>query len=164
MATYYITSTANTGTGTLRALVSRGSWNTVQPDPTLFPTGTSCNVSLTANFAITSNVAIRGGQTRLVITSSSYLEHGTSSSRITNVSYEDVDFRGFTSTEDGAIRVAYCSTVSFSRCSFCGISGYTAPLRASYESTPPTVIFKDCAFYGNRATRNSGGMGAISLS
>lgn len=162
MATLYITSTANTGTGTLRTLASSAAaGDVIQPSPTLFPKGTPCNVSITSSFGILQNQTIQGGQTRLVITSTSTLSHGNSSNKPSYVNYTDVDFRGFTAASGGAIHSQYCYAHTFLRCSFCGISGYTAPI-VLYSTTAPTTTFRDCAFYGNRATQNSSGaQGAI---
>lgn len=162
MATLYITSTANTGTGTLRTLCSSAAaGDVIQPSPTLFPKGTPCNVSITSSFGISQNQTIQGGQTRLVITSTSTLSHGNSSNKPSYVNYTDVDFRGFTAASGGAIHSQYCYAHTFLRCSFCGISGYTAPI-VLYSTTAPTTTFRDCAFYGNRATQNSSGaQGAI---
>ena len=162
MATLYITSTANTGTGTLRTLCSSAAaGDVIQPSPTLFPKGTPCNVSITSSFGILQNQTIQGGQTRLVITSTSTLSHGNSSNKPSYVNYTDVDFRGFTAASGGAIHSQYCYAHTFLRCSFCGISGYTAPI-VLYSTTAPTTTFRDCAFYGNRATQNSSGaQGAI---
>ena len=162
MATLYITSTANTGTGTLRTLISRASdGDTIQPDPTLFPKGTLCNVSLTATLSITKNLTIQGGQTRLVISSSGsnfYIEHGSSNVKPGYVNYTDVNFRGFYTTSSGAIRSSNCASHTFLRCSFCGIKGYTAPVTFSYLSVA-WIVFQDCAFYGNIATQNSSNAG-----
>lgn len=162
MATLYITSTANTGTGTLRNLISSASaGDVIQPSPTLFPSGTVCEVSLTATLSITKNLTIQGGQTRLVISSSGsnfYIAHGTSSSIPSYINYTDVDFRGFYSSSNGAIRCQYCQNHTFLRCSFCGIKGYSAPVAVSYSSIV-SVVFQDCAFYGNIATQNSSNAG-----
>lgn len=162
MATLYITSTANTGTGTLRTLASSAAaGDVIQPSPTLFPKGTPCNVSITSAFGILQNQTIQGGQTRLVITSTSTLSHGNSSNKPSYVNYTDVDFRGLTASSGGAIVSQYCYAHTFLRCTFCGISGYTAPI-VLYSTTAPTTTFRDCAFYGNRATQNSSGaQGAI---
>ena len=164
MATLYITSTANTGTGTLRTLISSATaGDTIQPDPTLFPKGTTCNVSLTATLSITKNLTIQGGQTRLVISPNPigynlYIGHGTSSSIPSYINYTDVDFRGFYTSSSGAIRCQYCQNHTFLRCSFCGIKGYSAPVAVSYASVV-SVVFQDCAFYGNIATQNSSNAG-----
>lgn len=162
MATLYITSTANTGTGTLRTLISSAAaGDVIQPSPTLFPSGTVCEVSLTATLSITKNLTIQGGQTRLVLSSSGsnfYIGHGTSSSIPSYINYTDVDFRGFYTTSSGAIRCQYCQNHTFLRCSFCGIKGYSAPVAVSYSSVV-SVVFQDCAFYGNIATQNSSNAG-----
>lgn len=162
MATLYITSTANTGTGTLRNLISSATaGDVIQPSPTTFPSGTVCNVSLTATLSITKNLTIQGGQTRLVLSSSGsnfYIGHGTSSSIPSYINYTDVDFRGFYSSSSGAIRCQYCQNHTFLRCSFCGIKGYSAPVAVSYSSVV-SVVFQDCAFYGNIATQNSSNAG-----
>lgn len=162
MATLYITSTANTGTGTLTALISSAAaGDVIQPDPTLFPKGTTCNVSLTSSYTFAKNLTIQGGQTRLVINSTGYIAHGSSSTKPTYVNYTDVDFRGFTATSSGAIRCQYCSNHTFLRCSFCGMSGYTAPVVVN-NTALVSATFQDCAFYGNRATQNSyGAAGAV---
>ena len=157
MATLYITSTANTGTGTLRTLISSASaGDTIQPDSTIFPRGTPCEVSLTAALTISKALTIQGSQTRLVLTSNNYLAHGTSSSKPSSVNYTKVDFRGFTATSSGSIRCQYCASHTFTRCSFCGMSGYTAPVVIN-NSSLTSATFQDCAFYGNRATQNSSG-------
>lgn len=157
MATLYITSTANTGTGTLRNLISSAAaGDVIQPSPTTFPKGTVCSVSLTSSLSITKNLTIQGGQTRLVITSTSYIAHGSSSTKPSYVNYTDVDFRGLTATSSGAIRCQYCANHTFLRCSFCGMSGYTAPVVVN-NTALESVKFQDCAFYGNRATQNSSG-------
>lgn len=162
MATLYITSTANTGTGTLRTLISSAAaGDVIQPSPTLFPSGTVCEVSLTATLSITKNLTIQGGQTRLVLSSSGsnfYIGHGTSSSIPSYINYTDVDFRGFYTSSNGAIRCQYCQNHTFLRCSFCGIKGYSAPVAVSYTSVV-SVVFQDCAFYGNIATQNSSNAG-----
>lgn len=159
MATLYITSTANTGTGTLRTLLANATaGDVIQPDPALFPKGTPCNVSLTATLSITKNLSIQGGQTRLVINSTTYIAHGSSSSVPSYINYTDVDFRGLTATSNGAIRCQYCKNHTFLRCTFCGISGYTAPVCVTYASLE-SATFQDCAFYGNRATQNSSNAG-----
>ena len=162
MATLYITSTANTGTGTLRNLISSAAaGDVIQPSPTLFPSGTVCEVSLTATLSITKNLTIQGGQTRLIISSSGssfYIEHGTSNVKPGRVDYTDVDFRGFYTTSNGAIRSSNCASHTFLRCSFCGIKGYTAPVTFSYLSVA-FIVFQDCAFYGNIATQNSSNAG-----
>lgn len=164
MATLYITSTANTGTGTLRTLISSASaGDVIQPSPTTFPSGTVCNVSLTSALTISKNLTIQGGQTRIVITSTSYIAHGSSSTKPSYVNYTDVDFRGLTATSSGAIRCQYCSNHTFLRCSFCGTSGYTAPVVVN-NTALVSATFRDCAFYGNRATQNSSGAaGAVYL-
>ena len=157
MATLYITSTANTGTGTLRTLISSAAaGDVIQPSPTTFPKSTVCSVSLTSSLSITKNLTIQGGQTRLVITSTSYIAHGSSSTKPSYVNYTDVDFRGLTATSSGAIRCQYCANHTFLRCSFCGMSGYTAPVVVN-NTALESVKFQDCAFYGNRATQNSSG-------
>lgn len=159
MATLYITSTANTGTGTLRTLISgAAAGDVIQPSPTTFPKGTACSVSLTSTLSITRNITIQGGQTRLVINSTGYIAHGSSSSIPSYINYVDVDFRGLVATSNGAIRCQYCKNHTFLRCSFCGISGYIAPVAISYSSIE-SVVFQDCAFYGNRATQNTSNAG-----
>lgn len=161
MATLYITSTANTGTGTLRTLILDASdGDVIQPDPTLFPSGTVCNVSLTATLLILKNLTIQGGQTRLVISSSGsnfYIGHGTSAN-LRYVNYTDVDFRGFYSSSNGAIRCQLCQNFTFLRCSFCGIKGAMAPVAVTNNSIVSNK-FQDCAFYGNIATQNSSNAG-----
>lgn len=162
MATLYITSTANTGTGTLRNLISSASaGDVIQPDPTLFPNGRECKVSLTATLTISKNLTIQGGQTSLTLLSSGsnfYISHGTSSSIPSYINYTDVTFRGFYTTSNGAIRCQYCQNHTFLRCSFVGIKGYSAPVAVSYASVV-SVVFQDCAFYGNIATQNSSNAG-----
>lgn len=162
MATLYITSTANTGTGTLRELISSAAaGDVIQPDPTLFPNGRECKVSLTATLTISKNLTIQGGQTSLTLLSSGsnfYIAHGTSSSIPSYINYTDVTFRGFYTTSSGAIRCQYCQNHTFLRCFFCGIKGYSAPVAVSYASVV-SVVFQDCAFYGNIATQNSSNAG-----
>ena len=169
--TCYITSTANTGTGTLRSFANASTLNSeekiIQPSPTLFPAGTPCNVQLAAGLTCNQTATIKGAQTRLVLDVSSaattevFLLFGTSSVKPVKVDFEDVDFRNFTRGSAGAITTQYCSAHTFTRCTFCGISGYHAPVYI-YATTTPTVVFQDCAFYGNRGTyANTATRGAI---
>lgn len=165
MATHYITSTANTGTGTLRTLITNATnGDTIQPDPTIFPSGTVCKTTLSANLTFTSKyVNILGAQTRIEINGANtyYFRLGSSSTGYASASQtiEDVDFVNCsstsTSTAIGPIVFYYVGTTTVRRCRAVGCTGYYAGGFKTYGSSAKGKFY-DCAAYGNRCTATSG--------
>lgn len=164
MATHYITSTANTGIGTLRTLISNATnGDTIQPDPMLFPAGTVCKITLAANLTFTSKyVNILGAQTRIEINGANtyYFRLGSSSGYASATqTIEDVDFVNCsstsTSTAIGPIVFYYVGTTIVRRCRAVGCTGYTAGGFKVYGSSAKGKFY-DCAAYGNRCTATSG--------
>lgn len=161
MATHYITSTANTGTGTLRTLILNAtSGDTIQPDPTIFPEGTVCKVTLASNLDNTlKNLTIIGSQTRLEINGENayYFRLGASGS--VPLVFRDVDFVNLysvsTNVMEGPLVFRAPNSITVTRCRAVGCTGYYAGGFKVYGSTA-TAKFYDCAAYGNRCTATSG--------
>lgn len=168
MATLYITSTANTGTGTLRQLIADASdGDIIKPHPRLFLSG-SCAITLSDSIEIAKNITIQGGNSRLIIYLQGDLRCGADARQYSNnyINFIDVDFRGlwgtFRSTgAGGTIKVFACREVSFTRCTFCGFLGYYATIYV-YANPITTTLFQDCAIYGNESVYNASyGTGGI---
>ena len=162
MATLYITSTANTGTGTLRTLIENAAnGDTICPSPTVFTSGTVCNVTLTEPLTISKSLNFTEGTfAKLVITSNSTLTVGTNSSSSNTIYFYGVDFRGFSGTSDSAIKINGFKSALFVRCSFCGMCGKFGAVRLNpvylYDAK-----FYSCAFYGNKTTYEQEGSSAV---
>ena len=160
MATLYITNTGGTGSGSLAYLVQNAAHgDVIQPDPTLFPTGTECAVTLTAALSITKCITLKGAQTRLKINGNGYQLAAANSALRGNgaVIFEDVDFVNIQRpTSAGSITLQYGDSYTFRRCRIVGCSGYVAgAVYVFATNTNTTVLFEDCAIYGNRATYNN---------
>ena len=162
MPYYYITSSADAGTGTLRSFVgtstSYETYSTVYIQPR---TATSLfTVNITNYLPVYHyNVVIQGNGGRLVINNDNkaFLSFGDKAGGY-SVTFNNVDFKGLDglSYYTGALsfKNAYRCSVTFNSCSFCGLQGYYAPLRFTNNVTnvyEGTVIFNDCVAYGNRS-------------
>lgn len=161
MATHYITSTADSGTGTLRQLISDAAeGDTIQPDPDLFPEGTVCKVTLASNLSvINKNLTFLGAQTRLEINGDGlyYFRFGRAGS--VPLVFRDVDFVSLYASNSGASYgpVVFLSAtyVEVTRCRAVGCSGVYSGGFKVYGSSA-VAKFYDCAAYGNRCTRTTG--------
>jgi hypothetical protein len=65
---HYITSSANSGDGTLRNLIADASdGDIIEPSLSAFPLGTVCEITLSSNLNITKALTIRGAHTKIVV-------------------------------------------------------------------------------------------------
>lgn len=159
MATLLITSTADSGDGTFRALLASASdGDIIQPSPSL----TTCNITLATYLSIGKAVTIRGAHTRIRFTGQ-YFVVNTGSSTSANgkrVVLEDVDLVAMSRSATGAVSVIYTQYTEFHRCRIVGCSANaTGGVYVSNSNSNTSVKFYDCAIYGGRATNTSGNVG-----
>ena len=157
MATLYITTNANSGSGSLRALLATAAaGDVIQPDPDVFPAGTPCEIVLGSNLSVTKAVSICGAQTRIRITAngaaySIYVTAGIGSV----VTFEDVDFVNLRSDNyGGAFRINGPDKVVLRRCLGVGNRGKYGGIAHVANSTnrETALMLYDSAFYGNYAS------------
>lgn len=148
MATLYITTNANTGTGSLRSLLSSAeSGDVIVPDATLFPE--RCEIALTSALTFPEGVELDGSQARIVLDCSGIssgvftLRDGTKLTR--------VDVVEFDSNSTGGVIWLYGWTV-FSECGFYGNS---AARGVFYVRNGATLDARTCVVAGNRGTNDA---------
>lgn len=157
MATLYITSNANSGVGSLRALITDASdGDIIQPDVDVFPAGTLCEITLASNLEIKKGVTIRGAQTRIRITANGagYSIYITAGANAT-VEFDDVDFVALRNNNYGGVfRINGPDKVILRRCLGVGNYGKYGGIAHVANTTNPNTAFMlyDSAFYGNYAS------------
>lgn len=149
MATLFITTNADSGDGSLRALLAIAAEDDlIVADPTVFPRGTECRITLASALTITTSVEIGGNGRRIVLDGA-----GTSGRRVALQAptvFNEVDFIGlFGASTGGAV---YCATASeaavFNGCLIVGCGGSAV----MYAGNGVEVECNDCAIYGNKGT------------
>lgn len=155
MATLYITSNGNSGTGTLRALLSSASaGDVIQPDASVFPAGTVCEIELASNLSVTKGVTICGAQSRIRLTASGAYSIFVTAGAGSTVVFEDCDFVGLLSnTYGGAFRIYGPDKVVCRRCLAVGNRGkYGGFAHVANVNSATSLMLFDSAFYGNYAS------------
>lgn len=149
MATLFITTNADSGDGSLRALLlTAAEDDLIVADPTVFPRGTECRITLASALTISTSVEIGGNGRRIVLDGA-----GTSGRRVALQAptvFNEVDFIGlFGASTGGAV---YCATASetavFNGCLIAGCGGSAV----MYAGSGVAVECNDCAIYGNKGT------------
>lgn len=150
MATILITSAANSGDGTLRAaLANAASGDVIQPDPSVFPRGTACEITLASSLTFPEGVTVDGAQTRIVLDCS-----GISSGVFTfrdATTLRRVDVLQFESNSSGGALWIYGAT-TFDDCAFYGNS---AARGVFYVRNGATLNATDCVVAGNCGTNDA---------
>ena len=149
MAILYITTNADSGDGSLRALLaSANDGDSIVPDPETFPRGTKCEITLASALTIQKEVHIGGNGVRIALNGG-----GVAGRRVAlqaPVVFTDVDFIGLYGASTGG--AVYCATASesvlFSRCRVVGCGGSAV----MYAGAGVEVVCSDCAIYGNKGT------------
>ena len=149
MATHYITSTADSGEGSLRQLLKDAPMgDTIQPSPVLFPTGTVCRVTLESKLTTrnsTLGMNITGGQTRLEINGNGQYSFGGNCV----LTLQNVDFVALSGGTSSA--VAFSKKTYIYRCRIIGCRVGNYVLGSTLES----LEMYDCAIYGCALTGSS---------
>lgn len=157
---HYITTNADTGSGTLRSLLAEASdGDVIELDSTIFPAGTDCVITLASYLTINKGVTIRGAQGRIRLVGN-YVMVNTGSSSSANgkrVTFEDVSFEKMSRTTYGPVAVQYVNYCDFIRCRWAGCSGPACgALYVLSSNSNTTVSVVDSAAYGNRCTNSTG--------
>ena len=161
MATIYFTSSADSGSGTLReAIASAAEDDTIAPDPTVFTTGPVV-ISLSSYLPILpQNATLDGGSIGIVLDGQNNSMSGYSSVRGTGtMTVINLTVKRYKVTTNAPVFVnAASSTCVFKRCKFVDNTGvwYGAVyiLRGH-------MSFSDCLITGNKATGSSTTMGGL---
>lgn len=154
MATLYITTNADSGDGSFRALFeSASAGDSIQPDPTAFPAGTPCEITLASSLRLDKSVTISGAQTRL-----RFVGNGAISSGVqvrAPLTWSNVDFHGVSKSGTGGFLWHYAAAgaCSYTNCEFCGMQA--AQGAVMYIASGASVTCTNCKFLGNCATTGS---------
>lgn len=160
MAVLYFTSNADSGDGTLRAVMTDAAdGDEIRPDPVAFANSGDITISLSSGLPLVS-VSIVGSATQRIILdrqSGGYFFRVTSSGQ--TLSFHYVDFaNGYrtTSNESPFYIASANTTVSFVNCRFYGNVGvYSGFLRGVSGATGATLTFRNCVAYNNSHTNTS---------
>ena len=152
MATLHITTNADSGDGSLRALLASASaGDVIEPDPTVFPVGTVCEISVATSLNFTTSVTIRGAQTRIRLVGNPAATQG--SQIRAPMTFVDVDFWQMTkaANSSGGLLWHYAAAgaCSYTRCTFNG--NYASQGGVFYVASGASVSCDYCEFLGNCA-------------
>lgn len=160
MAVLYFTSNADSGDGTLRAVITDAAdGDEIRPDPVAFANVPEIVVSLSSALPSSTsfNLYIPTGQ-RLIIDgqgSANFFRFGGSHQFV----FENVDFKNgyrVNNAESPFYFVSSGTTATFTNCKFYGNVGYYAGVFRGLASTTNTkLIFNNCLAYNNEPTQTA---------
>lgn len=160
MATLYFTSNADSGDGTLRAVMTDAAdGDEIRPDPVAFANVADITISLSSGLPLVS-VSIVGSATQRIILdrqSGGYFFRITSNG--TSMAFTYVDFangRRTSSSESPFYIGSANATVSFTNCRFYNnVGAYSGFLRGVSAATGATLTFVNCVAWGNSHTNST---------
>lgn len=160
MAVLYFTSNADSGDGTLRAVMTDAAdGDEIRPDPVAFANVGDITISLSNGLPLVS-VSIVGSATQRIVLdrqSGGYFFRVTSSGK--TLSFAFVDFANglrTTSNESPFYIGSANTTVSFLNCRFYGnVGAYSGFLRGVSGATGATLTFQNCAAWNNSHTNST---------
>ena len=160
MAVLYFTSNADSGDGTLRAVMTdANAGDEIRPDPVAFANVGDITISLSSGLPLVS-VSIVGSATQRIILDrqdGGYFFRITTSGK--TLSFEYVDFangRRTSSNESPFYISSANATVSFENCRFYGnVGAYSGFLRGVTAATGATLTFRNCVAWNNSHTNSS---------
>lgn len=150
---HYITSSANSGDGTLRNLIANASdGDIIEPSLSAFPLGTVCEITLSSNLNITKALTIRGAHTKIVVNGDNLYQVYFNNIEA-DIVVEDCEFVNMHGTY-GSVRYNV-KTIELNRVSVVGCE--VANGGAGHVSTSvELLVVRNSAFYGNKATSRVG--------
>ena len=160
MAVLYFTSNADSGDGTLRAVMTDAAdGDEIRPDPVAFANVGNITISLSSGLPLVS-VSIVGSATQRIILdrqSGGYFFRVTSSGQTLSFHYVDFANGHRTTSNESPFYIASANTtVSFVNCRFYGnVGAYSGFLRGISGATGATLTFRNCVAYNNSHTNSS---------
>lgn len=160
MATLYFTNNADSGDGTLRAVMTDAAdGDEIRPDPVAFANVGDITISLSSGLPLVS-VSIVGSATQRIILDrqdGGYFFRITTSGKTLSFAFVDFANGRRTSSNESPFYISSANaTVSFENCRFYGnVGAYSGFLRGVTAATGATLTFRNCVAWNNSHTNTS---------